>query len=259
MSSTPMSTTSSSDGYSEHSSYCSQIQSEPINDTACGIANHVWQFPSLEVAHMLSPKGPKPWLKAAGQLLPLDHHDCIVDELAFQIALDEVVIRLANDEILTSQSLEHHDLAGFLTRCMEVCHDALDKQPNAPLRQDRRNKDLRFTVKTPTADCSTSPQQPIMGGRFPAGGDEMLHPDPLEGEPTNAPTLPVEVGTSWKQIASRAPEDSCWHRGERQETQGSFSLVPTLRMRFPRTNWGRAACWQRWMVDFHGRLASVAG
>ena len=104
---------------------CSQTQSEPINDTAHGIANHTWQFPPLEVARMLSPKGPKHWLEPAGELLPLDHYDCVVDELAVRSALDDVVMRFENDEILTPRS-EHHDLAAFLTRCIGVCHDALN-------------------------------------------------------------------------------------------------------------------------------------
>ena len=165
--------------------------------------------PPLEVSRMLSPKGPKPWLEAAGQLLPLDHHDYMVDELVLQIALDDVVIRLESDEILTSQSLEHHDLAGFLTRCTEACHNALDKQPNAPLRQDQWYKDLRFTVKTRTGDCSTSLQPPIVGGPgFPVGGDEVLSWDRLGGKPTDGLTLPVEIGASWRRIVSCASDDA---------------------------------------------------
>ena len=182
-----------------------------MNDAAYGIANHTWQFPPLQVARMLSPKGPKRWLEPAGGLLPLDHYDCIMDELALQNALDDVVMQLENDKILTSQSFtELHDLAGFLTRCIGACHDALDKQPDAPLRQDRWYKDLQFTVKNTSDDSSASLQQHITGGHiFSAGGDEMLYRDPLDGKPTDQPTLPVEVGSSWKKIVSRASEDAC--------------------------------------------------
>ena len=190
---------------------CSQTQSEMVNDTACRIANHTWQFPPFEVARMLSPKGPKHWLEPAGELLPLDHYDCMVDELAVQNALHDVVLRLETDEILTLQSfIEPHDLAGFLTRCIGACHDALDKQPNAPLRQDRWFNDLQFTVTSTIDDGSGSLQPHITGGhRFSVRGDELLYWDPLEGKSTDRSALPVEVGVSWKQIVSRASEDAC--------------------------------------------------
>lgn len=75
---------------------------------------------------MLSPKKPKPHVEAAGELLPQDRYDCTVDTLAFRNALDHVVARLENNCILTSQSFDPHNLAVFLTRCVEVCHNALD-------------------------------------------------------------------------------------------------------------------------------------
>ena len=40
---------------------------------------------------MLSPKTPKHCLEAAGELLLLGQHGCMVDELAFQDALNDVV------------------------------------------------------------------------------------------------------------------------------------------------------------------------
>ena len=218
---TPMSASSSSYWDSEHMSCCSQTQSESMNDAAHGIANHTWQFPPLEVARMLSPEGPKHCLDPAGKLLLLDHYDCMVDELAFQNALGDVVTRLENDRIL---ALEHRDLAGFLNRCIEICHDAPDKQSNALLCQDRWYQDLQFALRTAMDDHPTSLQPPVAGGHgFSAGGNEVPYWDPLGGKPTDQPTLPVEVGTSWKNIVSCACEDTC-HLFNASGTQ-LFSVV----------------------------------
>jgi len=59
-------------------------------------------------------------------------YDCVVDGLDFEHSLDDVVTRLKNDGNPTSQLLDHHGLSVFLTRCVEACHDALDRQRYAP-------------------------------------------------------------------------------------------------------------------------------
>ena len=196
-----MTSTPSHSGCSEHSSYYSQTQSESKNDTVYEIANHTWQFPSLEVARMLSPKSPKQGLEGAEELLPLDRYDCVVDEPAFQNALEEVVARLGSNEILTSQSFEHHDLVAFSATCIEVCHDALDKQQGAPLRQDRWYRDFQFTSGSGESEPAITDEH-----RFSVEGDELVHRDPRRGKPTNWLMLPVEAKRSWKEAVSKASD-----------------------------------------------------
>ena len=130
----------------------------------------------------------------------------MVDELALQHALDNVVARLENDDILTSCPFDLYNLASFLTRCVEACNDALDKQQDAPLRHDRWCNDFQFTVRTTLTDLPEEPvslQPAIRGGNRSVGGDYSLYRDPPEGRPTNL-MLPVEVGESWKETVSRA-------------------------------------------------------
>jgi hypothetical protein len=161
---------------------------------------------------MLSPKKPKPGVEAAGKLLLLDQYDFAVDKPAIQDALNDVVARLENDEILTSQSFEPHDLAAFLTRCIEACHDALDNQQDAPPRQARWYHDLRFAVGDAPANCcgeSISLNQAIAGGHgSSAGGGEVFYWDPVEGNPTNNLTLPAEAEGSWVETVSQAAKDA---------------------------------------------------
>ena len=116
------------------------------NDTERELANHTWQFSSLEVARMLSLKRPKPGVEAAGELLRLDQYACVVDGLVFQDTLNDVVTQLENGIKPASRLLDDNDLAPFLTGCVEACHDVHDGQQHAPLRQDRWYKDLDFTL-----------------------------------------------------------------------------------------------------------------
>ena len=198
-------------GRSEDSSYDSQTRSESKNDAVCEIGNHTWQFPPLYVARMLSAKTPKSLLETAGELLRLDQYDCAVDGPAFQNALDDVARHLKDDAILTSQPFEYHDLVAFLNRCVEACHDALDKQQDTPLRQDRWYKDLRFTIRDVSPTCpgeSVSPRPLIAGGCIFLKGDEVLYWNPLLRRRISSLTLPVEVGSSWKEIVCEASEDA---------------------------------------------------
>jgi hypothetical protein len=170
---------------------------------------------------------PKQGLEAAEDLLPLDRYDCMVDDPTFRSAVDDVVTQLGNDATFASRSFEHHDLAAFFTRCIEVCHDALDKQQGAPIRQDRWYKDLRFTVGNAPADYSresASPEPATVGERrFSAGGDELLYRDPPGGKPTNRRTLLVETEGSWNQMVSKASDDArCLFGANRVR---SFALV----------------------------------
>jgi hypothetical protein len=196
-----MTSTFSPYGCSGHLSHHSQTQGQSKNDAVYEIANHTWQFPSLEVARMLSPKTPKPGFEAAEELLPLDRYDCVADGPAFQNALEEVVARLGNDETLTPQSFEHHDLVAFFATCIEACHDALDKQQGAPLRQNRWYGDFQFT------GCSGEPGPAITDEhRFSAEGDEPLRRDPQRGKPTNWLMLPVETKGSWKEAVTKTSD-----------------------------------------------------
>jgi len=93
-------------------------------------ATHTWWFPSLRVAHILLPKRPEPGVEAAGDLIST----AAVGRLVFQDALNDIVGRLENGTKSASRLLDYNDLAPFPTRCVEVCHDALDGQQHAPLR-----------------------------------------------------------------------------------------------------------------------------
>jgi hypothetical protein len=98
---------------------------------------------------MLSPKKPKPGVEAAGELLPLHQYNCIVDGRPFQNVLNDVVARLG---VGADESGYYRNLAKFLTECVKVCHDALDKQEGFPTRHERWYKDLEFTVGKPVVD-----------------------------------------------------------------------------------------------------------
>ena len=77
---------------------------------------------------MLSPKTPKHCPGVAGELLLLDQYDCMVDELALQDSLDDVVTQLeSDDDILSSRPFGVHNLPSFFIRCVQACHDALNK------------------------------------------------------------------------------------------------------------------------------------
>jgi len=128
------------------SSHCFQTQRELKHDILYEIANHTWRFPPSEVARILLPKTPKHCLEVAGKFLLLDQHDCTVDELALQDALSDVVTQLEDDGILTSRPFSVHNLTSFLARCVEACHDALDKQQDPPLCQDRWYNNLQSTI-----------------------------------------------------------------------------------------------------------------
>jgi len=208
MTSTP---SSSSCGCSDDSSDYSPVQSESRNDAMYEIANHTWQFPSLEIARMLSPKKPKPHIEPTAELLLQDQYDYVVDKLAFQNALEDVVTRLVNDASLTSQSFNLHDLAAFLTGCVEVCHDALDKQQDFPFRQDRWCRNFQFTVRGVPVDRSRKfvrRKSLIVGGRRFSGGDDVFYEDSPEGRPADRLTLPVEAEGSWQETTSRACGDA---------------------------------------------------
>ena len=94
------------------------------------IADQTFEFPSLELARILSPKTPKHGIDAAGKLLELHQYDCDVDSQPFQDALHDVVARLEPFTPQTPGSAEeasYSTLAKFLTGCVKVCHRALDK------------------------------------------------------------------------------------------------------------------------------------
>jgi hypothetical protein len=159
---------------------------------------------------MLSPKKPKPDIEAVGKLLLLDEYECVADGLVFQDTLNDVVTRFDNKP--TSQSLDHRDLAVFLTRCVEACHDALDKQQYAPPRQDRWYKDLQFSVGNSPAAPSGEfvPFKPniVAGQGLSALGHKTLYRDPLEAKSAHRITLLVETEGSWKVAVSQASDNA---------------------------------------------------
>ena len=204
-----------------------QTENKQEYDTEYELADHTWQFPSLEVARMLSPKTPKAGVAAAGGLLSLDQYDCVADGPVFQDALNDVVTRLRYDNRPTPKSSDHHDLVVFLNRCVEACHDALDKQQDTPLRQDRWYKGLDLTINgtlaTPLGEFVPfkSDTTDELGSSPP--GDKTLHWGPLDGESAHRITLLVETEGSWKEAVSKAAGSACRSFGASQVR--SFVLV----------------------------------
>lgn len=197
------------------------------NDTERELANHTWQFSSLEVARMLSPKRPKPGVEAAGEILRLDQYACVVDGLVFQNALDDVVTQLENGIKPTPRLLDDYDLAPFLTRCVEACHDALDGQQHAPPRQDRWYKDLDFTLTGVLVAPSGEPvplKADIADEQEPSilGNQTLSCSSPEDGS-AHRITLLVGAEGSWKKTVSQAYDIVCGLFGASQIR--SFVLI----------------------------------
>jgi len=191
--------------------YSPRTESEPENDTGYELENHTWQFPSSEVARMLSPKKPKAGVEAIDRLL-LDQYDCVADELIFQDTLNDAISRLKSDNESARQSLDHHDLVVFFTRCVETCHDALDDQQSAPLRQDRWFQGLGFTVGGVLA-TSSGESVPFRldiadGHGLSPLGDKALCWTPLGDESARRVALLVETDGSWKKTVSQATDSA---------------------------------------------------
>ena len=210
----------------EAASYHSRTESGPRDDKEYEIAGCTWQFPSIEVARMLSPKKPKPDVKPVGELLSLDQYDCLVDGPVFRDALNHAVSRLKDDNQGTSRLSNSRDLVAFLSRCVDACHDSLDEQPSAPLRHDRWLKDIHFVARDAQAtsgeslpfdpDATAEHESSTLGGRSTRWG-------PSEGCPARRIILPVEVGCSWERAVSRALDNARNLFGASQTR--SFALV----------------------------------
>ena len=178
------------------------------DETAHEHCDHTWQFSSLEVARMLSPKKPKPGVEVIGELLRLDQYDCVVDGPVFQNALNNAITRLENDIKAASRLLDPSDLAMFLARCMEACHDALDEQEYAPLRQDRWYKGLEFTLRGVLVAPSGEPAPLKMDVETDQGSStiegQTLSWSLPEGGSTNKITLMVGAEGPWRKTVCQA-------------------------------------------------------
>ena len=233
----------------EAASYRSRTESGPRDDRKHEIAGRTWQFPSIQVARMLSPKKPKPDVKAVGELLSLDQYDCLVDGPDFQDALNDAVSRLKDDNQGTPQLFTNGcDLVAFLARCVDACHGSLDEQPSAPLRHDRWLKDIRFVVRNAqgTSAESVSFELGATAGHGSSTLDgNMVYQGPSEGHPCRKFTLPVEVGCSWEHTVSLALDDAHHLFGASQAR--SFALV----LAFNRDSKGL-----RFLIFYHGGLTA---
>ncbi|KAF9644543.1 hypothetical protein BDM02DRAFT_3190520 [Thelephora ganbajun] len=175
------------------------------------IANQTFIFPSRQLARILSPKAPKPGVEAAGQLLLLHQYDCLVDQNPFNNALDDVVARLGTytpQPPGAGETACYSDLTNFLTECVGVCHDALDKQDRFPSRRERWYSDLEFSVgKTMVdgVDGAAALKPDITGGKvISALREQRLYWNPPPGKHTHRITLPVEVKRQWRSMVSQA-------------------------------------------------------
>ena len=232
-------------GSSEDESYSPQTESEEENDTEKELAGHAWQFSSLEIARMLSPKKPKPGVEVVGRLLPLDQYDCVADGLLFQETLDDVITHLKNDNEPTSQSLDRHGLATFLTRCITACRDALDKQQCAPPPQDRWFKDVNLTLTGVRATAG----EPVPFKSDIAYGQGLSQlrgkAIPLEDKSPHRIMLLVEAEGPWKETISQA-SDSARHLFGASQVR-SFVLVLAF-------NWDSKAL--RFLIFHHGGVTA---
>jgi len=235
-------------GSSEDESYSTQTKNKQEYDAEYELTDHTWQFPSLEVARMLSPKKPKAGVEAAGALLPLDQYDCVADGPIFQDTLNDVVSRLRNDNKPAPQSLDHHDLVAFLTRCAAACHHGLDKQHDTPLRQDWWCGDLDFNINIlATSLGKPTPSRPDVtdGLGLSPPGDETLYWGPLDSKSAHGITLLVETGGSWKEAVSQATGSARRSFGASQVR--SFVLVLAF---------NRVSQALRFLIFHHGGVAA---
>jgi hypothetical protein len=174
------------------------------------IADQTFHFPSQSLSRMLSPKTPKPHVEGVGGLLRLDDYDCTVDGKPFLTALDDVVMRLKTftPQAGTGESASYPGFAKFLTECVKMCHEALDKQNGFPPRQDRWYKDLEFTVGKSAVDGVEGAaflKPDITGGKgISVLAEERLYWKPPAEKPTHRITLPVEVKKHWRAMISQA-------------------------------------------------------
>ena len=76
-------------GWPESESYSTPTGDEQEHDTEHELADPTWQFPSLEVARMLSPKTPKAGVAAPGGLFSLDQYDCVAYGPLFQDTVND--------------------------------------------------------------------------------------------------------------------------------------------------------------------------
>jgi len=175
------------------------------------IADQTFSFPSLELARMLSPKSPKPGVETAGELRLLHQYNCTVDKKPFQDALDDAVKQLRTftpQPAKSSESASYPGLVKFLTECVEACHNALDKQRDLPVRQNRWYERLEFIVARNVmdrVDHASSLKPDIAGGKgISALSEDRLFWKPPPEKPTHRITLPVEVKNRWRDMVSQA-------------------------------------------------------
>jgi len=185
------------------------------------IANQTFSVPSLELARMLSPKEPKPkpkskpkpqpGVKTPSEFLPLHEYDCIVDGEPFQNALNVVVARLGTFTPQTpgaGEPVYYRGFAEFLTKCVKICHDALDEQEGFAARQERWYNDLEFTVARPVVDGiegAPALKPDITGGKgISIFEGSRLYWKPPADKATHRITLPVEVKKQWRTMTSQA-------------------------------------------------------
>lgn len=191
-----------------------RVQSNLKLSLQAEIGNQTWELPALMFAQIISPKKPNSGVKTTGELLSLDCYSFAIDNPTFHDALDEITQDLQNNKFFTStserESAHYPSIATFLTTCVELCHDTLDKLggPDVPPRQDRWYRDLQFTIGKPLIDKvqGSAPLKPdITGGHgISAIQDEALYWDPPKDKPTHRLVVSVEVKNNWASMVAQA-------------------------------------------------------
>lgn len=173
-----------------------------------GLQNHVWQFPAIRMARILSPKIP---LNGRPVLMPgckdsLKNYACAVDNL--ESILDKVHSSVAPIKWTRSEdkTLHYKPLATFLNRCVQACDAGLDADSNFAIKKAHRwYANLQFViVKPPLRDKAKNPIPSLVGVPNLNSGEAVCWSPQALDNSSEAFRIPVQVGKGWLNIVKQA-------------------------------------------------------
>ena len=183
------------------------------------IADQTFQFPSSELARILSPKSLKVGVEACGRLTPIKDYICKVDDDAFDNALGRVVAKLqpfTSKAPGSSEASIYSCLASFLTKCVTECHLSLDNWKGFPESSRRWYEDLEFAVGAPAVEgiegaADLKPDIVAAKGISKHGlMRERFYWDPPVDKRNQRILIPLEVEKDWKDLV---PQAAAYARG----------------------------------------------
>ena len=219
------------------------------------IGSQTFEFSSLELSRILSPKTLKDGVETGTRLIPISDYNCVVDEDTFDKALRHVVEGLETYNIKSAGSTEESSysvLAPLLTKFVARCHAALDESNDFPPAHKRWYDKLEFVVAKQVADGieGAAPLKPdIVGAKGTSEhglGEQRFCWDPQAvAKPCQRVLIPVEVKSDWRELVSQAATYA----------RGLFSAIPmrmfALVLGFDHTKHGL-----RFLVFHRGGLAA---